>query len=74
MPIDQITWVLRASMLIERGTEAFSETDGARVVWTDVTHQRIQLALLTATLRANLHAVVGSRIRPVSPICLRIGA
>ena len=46
MSIDQITWVLRASMIIKRGAKAFSETDGARVFWTDVTHQRTQLAFL----------------------------
>ncbi len=46
MPIDQITWVLRAGMLVKRGAEAFSETDRARVVRTDVTHQRFQFAIL----------------------------
>ena len=44
MPIDKITGVLRASMLVERGAETFSETDGARVLRTDVTYQRIQFA------------------------------
>lgn len=44
MPIDKITWVLRASMLVERGAKAFGETDGASVLRTNVTYQRIQFA------------------------------
>ena len=46
MPIDQIIWILLASILVNRGTKAFSEMDGARVVWIDVTHQCLQFALL----------------------------
>jgi hypothetical protein len=46
MPINQIAGVLRASVLIKRGTEAFGETDGARVVWMDVTHKCFQLVFL----------------------------
>lgn len=32
MPIDEITWVLRSSLLIQGSAETFSETDGARVL------------------------------------------
>ena len=46
MSIDQIIWVLLTSMVVNRSTKAFSETDRARVVWTDVTHQRFQFAIL----------------------------
>ncbi len=46
MPIDQITLVLWARMLVQRSTQAFSETDRARVVWTDVARQSLHLPYL----------------------------
>ena len=46
MSIDQIIRILLASLVVDRRTKALGETDRARVVRIDVTHQRFQFAIL----------------------------